>query len=151
MGRPRGIGKTGAGAIELAERKARAIQLRKQNIPVKDIADEMGLDPSTIYYYINDISLAIRKSTEKDMMEIRQIQLERLEIFADSIHEILANPTGDTPYEKQGRRLMAIQTGLKVMERTARLLGLDAPVKTQLVDTPPTNIVFNIVDNVNDK
>lgn len=123
--------RSGGKAIEIKERKALAVKLRRDGLSLQEIADEMNLDQSTIYYYIQDVSKSIEESSKKDLTALRETQLERLEAYAYTIHEILLNPAGDTPYQKQRQTLNAIEKGLKVMERLARLNGLDMPTKIE--------------------
>lgn len=143
MGRkPKGGGGT---KIEVLQRKNRAIKLHTQGLSLRQIADEMDLHNSTVYYYLSGISSALEIKHFSDIEHWRAVQLERLELYADVIHETLSEPEGATPDDRQARRLVTIQAGLKVMERTAKLLGLDEPAKVQ--DMTPRDapyIIFGI-------
>ena len=123
--------RSGGREIEIKERKAEAVRLRKDGLSLKQIGDIMGLSAPTIYYYIKDVSNSINELMIEDIKAWRSVQLERLELYADVIHETLSDPQGATPDEKQERRLQTILTGLKVMDRTAKLLGLDMPTKVE--------------------
>lgn len=121
----------GGTEIEILQRKNRAVELHSQGLTLRQIADEMGVHYTAVYYYLNDILNKLEIKHASDIEHWRGVQLERLEVFADAVQEALAHPQGDSEDEKQERRLQAVQTGLKVMERTARLLGLDMPTKIE--------------------
>lgn len=140
MGRkPKGGGGT---KIEVLQRKNRAIKLHTQGLSLRQIADEMDLHNSTVYYYLSGISSALEIKHFSDIEHWRGIQLERLEIFADVVQEALAHPQGLDEDEKQARRLLAVEKGLKVMERASRLLGLDMPTK---IEQTGEGVTFNMV------
>jgi AcrR family transcriptional regulator len=136
--------RSGGLEIERKERKAEAVRLRKDGLSLKQIGDIMGLSAPTIYYYIKDVSNSINELMIEDIKAWRGVQLERLELYADVIHETLSDPQGVTPDGKQERRLQAILTGLKVMDRTAKLLGLDMPTKIE--DVTPRDQPFLIFE-----
>jgi len=133
MGRPRGIGKTGAGAIELAERKARAIELYTQHkMSYRQIAQEMGLSHTTIYLYVNDLLATIQTLQQDGVKEYRAIQNELIAIGIEETLEILNTPASSELEDmRQMKRLQAIDRMNKLLERQSKLNGLDMPTKIE--------------------
>lgn len=98
--------------VTRATRKQKALQMRCAGIPVEAIAAHMKVHPRTVYTWLKDAIAAIPRE-EAD--ELRLLELDRLDaifrgLFSDAIN-------GD---------VRAAEGCLKVMERRARLLNLDA-------------------------
>ncbi|MEU2203632.1 helix-turn-helix domain-containing protein [Microbacterium oleivorans] len=101
-----------ASKIERATRRQEAIALRRAGVGVDAIATRLKVHPSTVYAWMKDAIAAIPRE-EAD--ELRMLELDRLDaIFRGHFH---AAVSGD---------VRSAETCLKVMERRARLLNLDA-------------------------
>lgn len=143
MGRPIGTTKTGAGAIELAERKARAIELRRQGMTYRAIGKEMGLSHTAIYLYVNELLDTIESLQIDTVNAYRQIQNELIAIGIEETLEILNTPASSELEEmRQTKRLQAIDRMNKLLERQARLNGLDMPTK---IEQTGEGVTFNMV------
>ncbi|WP_430645345.1 helix-turn-helix domain-containing protein [Agromyces sp. GXS1127] len=105
--RPRRVTK-----IERATRRQEAIALRRGGVPVDAIAQRMKVHPSTVYAWIQD---AIRNLPREEAEELRALELDRLDAIFRG--HFAAAISGD---------VRSADTCLKVMERRARLLNLDA-------------------------
>lgn len=102
--------------IAAAERQARALALRKAGLGYADIAHQLGYaGPSGAY---KAISTALRALTGEPAKELRDLELARLD-------DLLAGLWGDA---RQGN-VQKIDRVLKIMQRRAALLGLDAPTR----------------------
>ncbi len=146
---PAGTGRSGKGRFvrspDTAERDAHACQLRNIGHTYADIAKALGF---------NDASAA-RKAVERALLltvqepaaEQRAIQLARLDLLFREAWQVLKaehlavnngrvimdpnNP--EKALTDHGPVLAAINTVLKIEERRAKLLGLDAPTRVEAV------------------
>lgn len=104
---------------ETLEKELRVVQLRRLGLTFDMIATEVGYaNPSGAY---KAFRRGVKEIVVEDIQEIRTVELERLDLAQRAIMAAVA----------QGR-IPAINTMLRLMERRARLLGLDAPVKHEL-------------------
>jgi len=110
-----------------AERAARAFALRKSGMSYRDIALELGVAHSLVH---RDVQAAIKQfldEAREHHTQIMAIEAARLDDLQRVMWEQAA--MGD-------RR--AVDTVLKIMERRAKLLGLDTPVATKAVNVTLT-------------
>lgn len=117
--------------VELTSREIRAVQLRQAGLTFDDIADALG--------YANRGSAwkAVRRALQKwgseTVDEHRALELSRLDTILRRIWpEAVGRPEktnedGEVVREAVPPDHDAIKTFLKISERRARLLGLDAP------------------------
>lgn len=97
--------------IQRATRRAEAIALRRGGVRVDTIADRLHVAPSTVYTWLREAIAAIPRE-EAD--ELRRLELDRLDgLFYPQYRAALA---GDA---------QAVAACLRIMERRARMLGLD--------------------------
>ena len=109
-----GESKASANRIAAAERQARALELRKAGSGYAAIAQQLGYaGPSGAY---KAITTALRALTAEPAAELRALELARLD-------DLLV---GLWPDARRGN-VAKIDRVLKVMQRRADLLGLDAP------------------------
>lgn len=110
-----------------AERAARAFALRKAGLSYRDIGLELGVNHVTVY---KDVQATIKQfldEAREHHTQIMAIEAARLDDLQRVMWEQAA--MGD-------RR--AVDTVLKIMERRAKLLGLDTPVATKAVNVTLT-------------
>jgi predicted transcriptional regulator len=152
MGRPQGTTKTGAGAIELAERKARAIELRRQGMTYRAIGKEMGLSHTAIYLYVNELLDTIEALQTDTVNAYRQIQNELIAIGIEETLEILNTPASSELEDmRQMKRLQAIDRMNKLLERQSKLNGLDMPTKIEQTGNSVTFVMdMSGIDEPND-
>lgn len=105
-------------SAELADRRERVYAMRLTGKSLGFIAQAEGVSKTTVF---NDIEAVIKAKTEVPAQQVREMELDRLDLLLDKL----------MPRVEQGD-VQAIQTALKVMDRRAKFLGLDAPTK---VDT----------------
>jgi hypothetical protein len=101
------------------ERKLRALELRKAAVPYQQIADELGYRSASGAF--NAVKAALKATLREPAEELRELELARLDAMLLPLWRRVQR--GD---EK------AIDRALRIMERRARLLGLDAPTRGQL-------------------
>lgn len=114
-------GRARRGQIEaIVERRVRAFELRKRGATYREIAQQLGADLHTIHSDIQAELLAIRSRTIEEALDLRALELERLDGMT----------SGLWPSIQEGSAA-AVSAGVRVSERRARLLGLDEPVVTK--------------------
>jgi acyl carrier protein phosphodiesterase len=114
-------------SLSRIERAARAFALRKAGLSYRDIGIELGVNHVTVY---KDVQASIKQfldEAREHHTQIMAIEAARLDDLQRVMWEQAA--MGD-------RR--AIETVLKIMERRAKLLGLDTPVATKQVNVTLT-------------
>lgn len=105
-------------SAELADRRERVYAMRLTGKSLGFIAQAEGVSKTTVF---NDIEAVIKAKTEVPAQQVREMELDRLDLLLDKLMPRVEN--GD---------VQAIQTALKVMDRRAKFLGLDAPTKQEI-------------------
>lgn len=99
-----------------------ALKLRSLGWTYQRIADHVGVTKATAY---NRVQRALSAIPAEAVDEFRRLEMERLDtILAIAMDKALSNDKG---------ALFAIDRVLAIQERRAKLMGLDAPVKTQVI------------------
>ncbi len=95
--------------------------MRKAGFDYQTIADRLGYrSPSGAH---KAVSTALNKTLREPAKALRQVELERLDALL----------TGVWSAARRGN-LGAVDRVLKIMDRRAKLLGLDAPTKVAIKD-----------------
>lgn len=125
-------------AAALRDRKI--MRLRREGCTFQAIGDELGCSRQ----YAHERYTALLKDIAgHEVAEYRREQEERLDGLLRKAHEVLERThlsvsngrvvcLDGVPVEDDGPTLAAIKTILDIEGRRAKLLGLDAPVKTDL-------------------
>jgi hypothetical protein len=108
--------KPGEKTPEVAERWQKALELRKAGASYQQIADKLGYEGASGAY--NAVMGAIKATLREPAAEVRALELDRL----DRLMVGMWKRAGDGD-EK------AVASVLSIMDRRARLLGLDAPTR----------------------
>ena len=95
-----------------------ALGLRQKGRSYRSIAEEMGVSHETARQCVKRAMDRLRPIVEERAEEVRELELSRLDIATNGLMPKVIE--GDT---------YAIDKLVKVMDRRARLLGLDAPTK----------------------
>lgn len=119
--------KTQARAIAFKDKQAKALELRRQGYLLREIADALELDsPATA---CNVIKKALHEVIREPAEAVVELELDRLDSMFVAAYSRAANQ--ELPFNKE-----AVETCLRVMERRAKLLGIDKP--TKVASTDPT-------------
>jgi len=111
--------KTSPKAIKAAETALRALELRKAGATYETIAQMLGYaSKSTAFTAVNRIMSQTKREATKEAFEM---ELRRLDDLMMTLW----------PLARAGDNMAAIDRVLRIMERRAKLLGLDAPEKSQ--------------------
>lgn len=105
--------------LTAAERRRQALDLRRTGASFRQIAEAIGCSVSIAHRYVATEIDKLNRESREDAESIRTLELERLDRMTFALWNA-ATARGN---------LGAIDRMLKVMERRARLLGLDAPAK----------------------
>lgn len=106
-------------AVRAIDNQLKALELRKAGIPYQRIAESLGYKDASGAW--RAVKAALKKTLQEPADELRQIEIERLDAMLSSIWASV----------KQGQ-YGAIDRAIKIMERKAKLLGMDAPTKTDV-------------------
>ena len=137
-----GIGRTSAARVKITERRTKVLALRTAGMSYRAIADRLrGKDGvaekynfATAYDDVKAMLDEANANHREQAEDIRALEMERL----DAMHMAL---WADAARGNHG----AIDRVLRVMERRAKLLGLDAPTKAQLAGVDGGDITIKVV------
>ena len=113
------------------DRKLRALELRKAGVPFQAIADQLGYRSSSGAF--NAVKAALKATLREPADELRELEVARLDAMLLPLWRRVQS--GD---EK------AVDRVLRIMERRARLLGLDAPRRQELSGPDGAPIEFDL-------
>jgi hypothetical protein len=103
----------------------RAWDLRCQHLTYREIGAELGIDPSTAY---DEVQRAAQMIPTEGAAEMKQAMLDEMDRMSRHLWSVVGRQQSN-----DGPGLQAIAQLLRVQERKARLMGLDAP-KRRAVD-----------------
>jgi transposase-like protein len=108
--------------LSAAEKRAKALEAKKAGYTFREIADNLGCSVSNAYKLVRKALDEINAKTEIDAQEMRDVEVARLDALQVTLWR-RAVVNGE---------LGAIDRLLSVMNRRARLLGLDLPQKHEV-------------------
>jgi len=119
-----------------AQRRVQALELRKAGYTYEQIGVALGISSQAAYKHVVKALGVINEKLSEATEELRTLEVQRL----DRLFEVM--------YKKAEKGDMnAIDRCVRLMERRAKLLGLDAPAKQEIgLDS---TISINFVDIVN--
>ncbi|MBA1444801.1 MAG: hypothetical protein FE835_07870, partial [Gammaproteobacteria bacterium] len=118
-----GKSKTDSRSVTAAERRLSALQMRKEGRTYREIGKGLGITGTAAYGLVRRaVDSMLKKSFEEAEM-IVALENERLDGYLFALNDKIQK--GST---------QAIGQALKIMERRARLLGLDKPSKIAPTD-----------------
>jgi len=126
--------KASATKVKLTEREVQALELRKAGYDLNTIAKRLGFRGRSGAY--EAIKRALMKVITEPALEVREMELQRLDQIQRNYWTRMLK--GDANI---------IDKLLRVMDRRARLLGLDAPVKVEQTG----DITVKIIDDKPEK
>lgn len=120
--------KASPAAIEAVERHAAWVRAKLAGQTYREIAEAEGCAPSTVQ---EAVVRRLRETVAEPCADLRAIEVARLDAQLGRLTAATAIPAEDEVIHAKAEELL-----LKVADRRAKLLGLDAPTKTLDV-TPP--------------
>ncbi|MEV6036019.1 hypothetical protein AB0L65_33030 [Nonomuraea sp. NPDC052116] len=129
--------------VDTAARDAEAARLRVRGLTYRQIAAELGMaGPGKAHEAVQRV---LKETVQDAADDLRAVELDRLdqmyqaalkvletEHYAISHGKVICLEEGGEPLADDGPVLQAIDRLLKIQERRAKLLGLDAPTKTNV-------------------
>ena len=104
--------------LEAVEQQVEALQYRKMGLSYAEIAEKLGMrSPQSAW---SAVESALRRMLQEPTDHVRKLELGRLDAMFVPLY--INACRGD---------LAALNAALNIMTRRARLLGLDAPLKTE--------------------
>lgn len=110
--------KTSADRLQAAQRRRQCVELRLAGATFDVIAERTGLSKSTVHKHITKALADITAETRGPAESVKAMELARLDRLLVGVWGNAAK--GD---------VLHVDRVLKIMERRAKLLGLDAPTK----------------------
>jgi hypothetical protein len=118
---------TRARTVDSVEWHRRAVELRTQGRTYQQIADELGVSVGGAHVAVTRYLEETRAISREGAEEIRRLELDRLDRILSTIGP-----------QAEGGDLAAVDRVLRLQERRAHLLGLDAPKASSVtVDARP--------------
>lgn len=108
-----------------AERDAQILKLRALGQPILSIADRLGCGEKTVRRVVGRRLEQLNREIRLDSGQLVAQHLLELEQLRARLAPALAAP-------EPGQRLGAVRTWLQLLEREARLLGIDAPARIEM-------------------
>jgi len=112
------VNKTSAAKVRSMERQVKALELRRSGMSYHEIAAALGIGKSQAQRYVQAGLASAREQVAAEASDLRAEEVSRLDGML----------RGLWPDARKGH-LGAVEKVLKIMERRAKLLGLDAPVR----------------------
>jgi|SRR5579859_2329870 len=138
---------TKAQRVTIVQRRAAAVTMRQQGADWQTIADKLGY--KTRGAACQDVNRALEQAVAEQATSVealRQQELNRLdELWADAYAilkrrhltvnqgRVILDPDTGEKLRDDAPRLQAIDRLLKIQERRAKYLGLDAPTKVEAI------------------
>jgi hypothetical protein len=126
--------KSGPAAIESQERGALIVKMKREGKSFTTIGEGLGLSRQRCHEIFHE---HLRNLSAVDVQEYRATELERLEYLREQVQQVidrrhyLAHQGKITNIEDDGPLLAAVDRDIKISERIAKLVGADAPVRTE--------------------
>lgn len=105
-------------ALVALQRQQQAVELRRAGRSYREIARQVGIGVASAHRLVAAAIAEARTTVQEDVVELRALELSRLDGMLGGLW----------PQARRGN-LGAVDRVLKIMERRAKLLGLDAPAK----------------------
>ena len=119
------ISRQGPGKLRTAKLEAECLRLRLNGLTHREIAARLGIAPSTAYKRVRHALDDVNRQNAEEAENLRTLEMLRL----DELQNALWEKAVDGDDKAIGRILM-------IMERRAKLLGLDAPRRREVQVSP---------------
>lgn len=108
-------------ALEIQHRRDQALKLRTQGMSYRDIASRLGISVAMAHRDVSEALAAIPKHSAEELRRSEQALLDELQaVLMAQVHD---------PASSRTTQRKAVETLVRVSERRAKLLGLDAPAR----------------------
>lgn len=133
-------------SVATRERDARALEYRRRGLSYEQIATQMGWRAVSSAHAA--VQRALTDTCREAAEEVRAIEAARLDELTRALYRVLAtrhfvvsvgtgrvarHPDTNAPLIDDGPTMQAVAGLLRISERRAKLLGLDAPTRHEVV------------------
>lgn len=112
--------------VDVAERRVRAVELRKAGNSYRDIAETLGVDVATAHKYVKDAMAELAEMQKDAATELHQMECERLSRLMAQCEKVIDSCDAD-PDSDPELRLRAVDRLTKLSAEYRKLNGLDKP------------------------
>lgn len=123
--------KTSKRALNAAERRRMAMNLRLAGKSFQAIGDHLGISRQRAHRLIADELARLVEETQDDAAAYRQLHVERIEAMLAAAWPLILG-RDDGKAVGATTRLSAIEKAVRLLDRQAKLLGLDKPTPMEL-------------------
>lgn len=125
----------GQQAILGLQTEKQCLDLRVRGLSYNEIAERLGLSPKTPYFAVRRAFLRLREEVKESTEQVRDMELVRLDEALRLCWLAVGEATQvEDPLVRNRIRMAAVDRTLKIQQRRAALLGLDAPPVLGSVD-----------------
>jgi len=128
---------------KIAERRKQVWKLRVKAWSIRDIAEKLEVSPATIHSDLEAVRVEVADETKTAALRHREVELARLDewirIGTERLEAFRVEPVSETPDGEvtepphSDDAIAPLLNSLKgLSERRAKLLGLDAAIKSEL-------------------
>ena len=117
--------------LQAQERQLQALELRKAGVTYAAIAQKLGYKTADGAH--KAVGSALKKSIQEPADALRTLEVERLDAMLLAIAA-----------QVRGGNLGAIDRALRIMERRAKLLGLDMPTRHEMTGAEGAPLISRI-------
>lgn len=132
--------KTSPVAVNASERRKQALELRKKGYTYEEIGKEIHCTKLRAWKYVKRELDAIHAKTAETSEEVKTLELQKL----DALYKAVFNRAISFDEEEETEKvdLYAVDRCLRIMERKAKLLGLDSPEKLEVDEN--AKVIFHL-------
>ena len=114
------MNRTSARRLMKAEKLPKVLELRRQGLSYEKIGNQLGIHFTTAHHWVRDLMRELAQQASETAEEVRQLEEQRLDEMLEPLWP-----------KAQAGDIRADEMVLRIMERRARLRGLDAPTKVE--------------------
>jgi len=115
------------------EQEAAVLVLMRRGKNTREVAEDLQISPRLVANIAARVLEKLRSETTKDAAKWVALSVVRLDAMLNGIYDLAVPREGDPPVDLE-MRLKVIDRVLRLEERRAKLLGLDAPAKVAQTD-----------------
>jgi hypothetical protein len=97
------------------------LELRRQGAHYREIASKLGVGIATAYGDVQAELVELRDQTKHEAEDLRDLELQRCDVMVNGLWDGI-----------RGGDPRSVMAAVRVSERRARLLGIDAPVQSTI-------------------
>lgn len=124
-----------ASDLAIEQRREQVMHMRALDMTEREIAVKLGVSPSVVHFDLEAIFLRIQESTDTAAIMAKGRMIERTRLLRRAVVQQALAPkiqNADGDMVQSPRQLDAVATMLRIDEREAKLLGLDAATRSEL-------------------